>query len=81
MIHLAMVSDRFWPIWFAAFHLIAFVSHASTIASNDIMPWVAATGVVFWAWPAKLTLLLGVIEYRIRRSAHAHTARYDSPRF
>jgi hypothetical protein len=81
MIHLAMVSDRFWPIWFAAFHLIAFVSHASTIASNDIMPWVAVTGVIFWAWPAKITLFIGVVEYRARKSGHSGIAHFDVQRF
>jgi hypothetical protein len=66
-IHLAVISDRFWPMWIAGFHLVSLAVHAATFVASDVIPWVFATGVVFWAWPTKLTLIIAIYEYRAQK--------------
>jgi hypothetical protein len=41
--------------------------HAATFVASDVIPWVFATGVVFWAWPTKLTLIIAIYEYRAQK--------------
>jgi hypothetical protein len=66
-IHLALISDRFWPMWIAGFHLVSLAVYAASFVAINVIPWVFATGVVFWAWPTKLTLIIAIYEYRAQK--------------
>jgi len=63
LIHLTIVSDRFWPIWATAFHLLAISIHAATAVAPEVAPWAFATGAAFWAYPMLLALAVGAHEY------------------
>lgn len=67
LIHLALVSDRFWPIWMTAFHLVSVSIHVAVMVSPEIAPWAYATGQGFWAYPMLLALAIGAHEY-VRQS-------------
>lgn len=62
-IHLAMVSDRFWPLWAAAFHLLAIAVHTAAIVGPDVTPWAFAVSITFWAYPMLLALAIGSHEH------------------
>lgn len=59
LIGLTLKSDRFWPIWATAFHLLAVTIHAAMMVAPQITPWAFATGSVFWAYPMLLALAIG----------------------
>lgn len=61
-IHLALNSDRFWPMWATAFHLLAVTIHTTTLVARHITPWAFATGATFWAYPMLLALAIGSFE-------------------
>ncbi len=62
-IHLAINSDRFWPMWATAFHLLAVTIHTAMLAAPEIAPWAFATGAAFWAYPMLLALAIGSYEH------------------
>lgn len=62
LIHLALKSDRFWPIWATAFHLLAVTIHTAMMVAPQITPWAFGTGAVFWAYPMLLALAIGSYE-------------------
>lgn len=59
LVWLAFKSDRFWPMWAAAFQLLAVTIHTAIMAAPQITPWAFATGAVFWAYPMLLVLAIG----------------------
>ncbi len=65
LIHLTIVSDRFWPMWATAFHLLAVSVHTATMVAPIpiITPWAFATGAGFWAYLMLLALAIGAHEY------------------
>ena len=63
LICLALKSDRFWPIWATAFHLLAVTIHTAMIVEPQIKPWAFATGSAFWAYPMLLALAIGSYEH------------------
>ena len=63
LIHLTIVSDRFWPMWATGFHLLAVAVHTAMMVAPEVTPWAFATGAAFWAYPMLLTLAIGAHEY------------------
>ena len=70
LVVLALRSDRFWPMWAAAFQLVGTTVHfASMMATAD---YASAYGValVFWSYPVLIALGVGTwFEGRHRRLA------------
>ncbi|MEP2989962.1 MAG: hypothetical protein ABJN60_00255 [Parasphingorhabdus sp.] len=63
LIHLTVVSDRFWPMWATGFHLLAVAVHTAMVVAPEVTPWAFATGAAFWAYPMLLALAIGAHEY------------------
>lgn len=57
---LMLASRRYWPIWMVGFHLIAVVTHLSTMLTPNFTPQVYRAMESFWAIPLLLSLLIGV---------------------
>ncbi len=67
---LALISDRFWPIWATAFQLLAVFIHTAVMVVPEISPWAFATGAVFWAYPMLLALAIGSCEHISSSTGH-----------
>ncbi|TFU06441.1 hypothetical protein EUV02_05500 [Polymorphobacter arshaanensis] len=64
---LALQSDRFWPLWAAAFQVVGTSIHLASIVDSTIWPAAYATAQVFWAYPVLLALGVGTwLEARYR---------------
>ena len=63
LIALALRSDRFWPMWATAFHLLAVSIHTAMAVAPQITPWAFATVAAFWAYPMLLALAIGSHEH------------------
>lgn len=57
---IALRSDRFWPMWMAAFQLVAVMVHAVTLARAPGDAWAYAIGANFWSLPVMLAFGWGV---------------------
>lgn len=67
---LALTSDRFWPLWAAAFHFVALLVHVGTLAQQSSFAWAYAIGLIFWSYAVIASLVVGTfLEGRSRRLA------------
>jgi hypothetical protein len=57
---LMLTSRRYWPIWMVGFHLVAVVTHLSTMLTPDFTPRIYRAMGTFWAIPLLLSMLIGV---------------------
>jgi hypothetical protein len=57
---LMLGSRRYWPIWMVGFHLIAVVTHLSTMLAPSFTPRMYKAMESFWAIPVLLSMLIGV---------------------
>lgn len=57
---LVLASRRYWPIWMVGFHLVAVVTHLSTLLAPSFTPLVYWAMGSFWAIPVLLSMLIGV---------------------
>ena len=60
MYALMLSSRRYWPIWMVGFHLVAVVTHLSTMVTPEFTPRIYRAMGSFWAIPVLLSLLIGV---------------------
>jgi hypothetical protein len=65
---LALRSDRFWPMWAAAFQLVAVTVHLASLTETGDYKWAYAVGLIFWSYPVLIALGMGTwLEGRHRR--------------
>lgn len=57
---LMLRSRRYWPIWMVGFHLVAVVTHLSTMLTPEFTPRIYRAMGSFWAIPILLALIIGV---------------------
>ena len=66
---LAMRSDRFWPMWAAAFQLVATMVHIGSISQTGDFSWAYYFALTFWSFPVFIALMAGTwLECRGRRA-------------
>lgn len=59
VVAIALVSDRFWPLWAAALQLVDSMSHVLKAVDLDLVPKVYGAAERFWSYPILLILLIG----------------------
>lgn len=66
---LALRSDRFWPLWAAAFQLVATMVHIGSISQTGDFSWAYYFALTFWSFPVFIALMAGTwLEGRGRRA-------------
>jgi hypothetical protein len=60
-IWLAIVSNRFWPIWMSAMQIITVLSHLPVAIRADVIPWAYWRAISLWSYP--MLLLLAMATY------------------
>ncbi len=56
---LALRSDRHWPMWAAAFQLLAVVTHGAMMADPSVGGWAYITGYIIWGYMVLASLSVG----------------------
>ncbi|KPF80510.1 hypothetical protein IP88_00030 [alpha proteobacterium AAP81b] len=59
LIALALRSDRFWPMYAAAFQLVAVTVHVASMTEHGNFAWAYAVGLIFWTYPVLIALMAG----------------------
>ncbi len=68
LMFIALRSDRFWPMWAAAFQLVAMLVHMGSTVQSGNFAWAYYFALVFWSFPAMLALGVGTwLEARKRQ--------------
>lgn len=68
LVVLALRSDRFWPMWAAAFQLVGTSVHFASMAETGSYAWAYAVGLIFWSYPVLIALMVGTwLEARHRQ--------------
>ncbi|RSY90702.1 hypothetical protein DAH66_01665 [Sphingomonas koreensis] len=60
LLWVALRSDRWFPVWFTGFHLVAVVSHLASILAPGFAPKLYFLLQSLWSVPMLLTLMIGV---------------------
>ena len=68
---LALQSRHYWPLWFAAFHLVAVLVHLATILTPHFLPKAYVALQTFWAIPMLLVMVRGIYLDRNALKAYA----------
>jgi len=69
VVAIALVSDRFWPLWAAGLQLVDSMSHVLRAIDADLVPKVYGAAERFWSYPILLILLIGAWRQHRRRIA------------
>lgn len=60
LLWVALRADRWFPIWFTGFHLVAVVSHLASILAPGFAPKLYFLLQSLWSVPMLLTLVIGI---------------------
>ena len=60
LLRVALRSDRWFPLWFVGFHLVAVASHLASILAPGFAPKLYFLLQSMWSVPMLLTLVIGV---------------------
>ncbi len=72
---LALRTDRFWPIWAAAFAGLGVLGHlARWYAGADVTPRAYYVGIVIWSYPILALIAVGTLNHQ-RRAARSRIGR------
>lgn len=61
LLAIALRSERFWPLWMAAFHMISVSTHVATIALPGLRPIIYFAMQSFWSLPLLLAMVVGIL--------------------
>ena len=59
LLAIALVADRFWPLWAAGLQLVDSMSHVMKAIDSDLLPKVYGAAERFWSYPILIILLVG----------------------
>ena len=72
-VSIALLSDRFWPLWVAGLQLTTSFSHGAKAINLDLMPTAYAVAAQFWVYPILIILFVATWRRAARRSADARS--------
>lgn len=58
---LALVSQRFWPLWVAGFQLASSMAHMLMALNAELVPRAYAAAERFWIYPIFLVIIIGAM--------------------
>jgi hypothetical protein len=59
LIYLAIISQRFWPLWMSAMQVITVFSHFPIAIKEGILPWAYWRAISMWSYPMLFLLVAG----------------------
>lgn len=75
LIAVALLSDRFWPLYMAAFQVPGVATHIASMVDPTIVTRAYALAQGFWIYPMLIVLLVGTSGVRARAARQANTRR------
>jgi len=69
VVAIALVSDRFWPLWAAGLQLVDSMSHLMKAVHANLLPNVYGAAERFWSYPILVILFIGAWRQHRRSQA------------
>jgi hypothetical protein len=66
----ALVSDRFWPLWVAGLQLTTSIAHFLKAVDPQLVPLAYGAAVRFWSYPILIILFFGAWRNHRRHQPH-----------
>lgn len=66
---LALLTDRYWPLWVAALQLLVVLAHVAKLAYPEMLQNGYGFVMAAWSYPQLLAIALGTRAYRSRMSS------------
>jgi hypothetical protein len=63
---IALRSSRFWPLWAAAFQLVAVTTHFAIMVQPHVVPEAFKIALGFWAYPIIIMMVVASRQHAIR---------------
>lgn len=63
---LALLANRYWPLWVAALQIIGTAGHAVKLADPETIRRAYAFALIFWSYPMLLLIALGTWRHHQR---------------
>ncbi len=79
LIAVALNSDRYWPLWVAAFHVLGTGAHLVRGIDHGIEPVAYAILLASWSYPIVILLAVGTLRHGDRRKRHGHDLDWSFP--
>ena len=61
MTTVAYRTDRYWPLWMLAFHLLSVLTHVVVMLDQQVFARAYQSAAAFWSIPIQLIMALGVM--------------------
>ena len=74
VVAIALVSDRFWPLWAAGLQLVGSLAHVLKVITGDLPPWAYGFAERFWSYPILIILFVGAWRQHRRSASTFETA-------
>ncbi|WP_440978199.1 hypothetical protein ACQHGV_10825 [Sphingomonas pseudosanguinis] len=79
LVTVALLANRFWPLWLAALHLLAIGIHGVRGFDTALVPWMYAAAGGKLAYPMIGLLAAGVLRHRMRVARYGHDPDWSLP--
>ncbi|MGE7206364.1 hypothetical protein ACQKJZ_11865 [Sphingomonas sp. NPDC019816] len=79
LIVVALLANRFWPLWLAALHLLAIGIHGVRGFDTAMVPWMYAAAGGKLAYPMIGLLAAGVLRHRMRVARYGRDPDWTLP--
>lgn len=66
LLALALVADRYWPLWVAGLQLVGTLSHTLVLTSSQVVAWAYAVTQSIWGYPMLLLIVIGTVRHQRR---------------
>lgn len=76
---IALLANRFWPLWLASLHLLAVAIHGVKGFDSGLVPWMYAAAGGKLAYPMLFLLAMGVLRHRIRLARYGTDPDWSLP--
>ena len=77
VIAIALVSDRFWPLWVAGLQLVDSMSHLLKAIDAELPPTVYGAAERFWSYPILIILFIGAWRQHRRHAKQERPGRAE----
>jgi hypothetical protein len=75
LVALALISDRYWPMWLASFQLVSVCMHPAFGLTTSKKAFAYAIASIIWSYPMLLILVLGAVRHQRRTDVSMRAAQ------
>lgn len=68
LLTVALIAERFWPLWLTALHLLGTTGHLVKMADPALIRWGYAFIVAVWSYPMLALIVFGTWNHQRRRA-------------